>query len=91
MRTGENGSLRKNLHQFSGWTAAAIYDRYLADGNRDVAVAQLDALLSDFAAWSSERRTGKRSLLAARRLSTGMEESASREMPQCKKHPPQHQ
>ena len=32
LRTGENGGIRKNLHQFSGWVAAAVYDRWLADG-----------------------------------------------------------
>jgi hypothetical protein len=76
LRTGESASLRKNLHQFSGWTAAAIYDRYLADGNREVAVAQLDALLSDYAAWSSERRT-ESGLYWQRDVSDGMESSAS--------------
>ena len=25
-----------NLHQFSGWTAAALYEKWLADGNRDL-------------------------------------------------------
>ena len=74
--TGENGGLRKNLHQFSGWTAAAVYDRYLADGNREVAIAQLDALITDYAAWESERLT-ERGLFWQRDVSDGMEESAS--------------
>src|SRR5579863_4136473 len=30
LRTGEGGGIRKNLHQFSGWTSAAVYERWLA-------------------------------------------------------------
>ncbi len=76
LRTGEGGGLRKNLHQFSGWIAAAVYDRYLADGSREAAVSQLDALVADYAAWDSERLT-ESGLYWQRDVSDGMEESAS--------------
>jgi hypothetical protein len=76
LRTGENGGLRKNLHQFSGWVAAAVYDRYLADGRREAAVSQLDALKADYAAWENERLT-ETGLFWQRDVSDGMEESAS--------------
>jgi hypothetical protein len=45
MRTGEGGGLRKNFHQFSGWAAAALYDRLAADGNRSSAVGYFDPRL----------------------------------------------
>lgn len=76
LRTGENGGLRKNFHQFSGWAAAALYDRWLVDGNRDVLVSYLDALMADYAAWESERLTGS-GLFWQRDVSDGMESSVS--------------
>ncbi len=76
LRSGENGGLRKNFHQFSGWAAAAIYDRWLADGNRDSLVAYLDSLLLDYVTWERERLTPS-GLFWQRDVSDGMEESAS--------------
>ncbi len=76
LQTGEGGSIRKNLHQFSGWTAAAVYDLYLANHDRDFAVSQLTSLLADYAAWESERLT-ESGLFWQRDVSDGMEESAS--------------
>ncbi len=76
LRTGENGGLRKNLHQFSGWTAAALYDRWLADGNRESLLSYLDPLLLDYTAWESERLTAS-GLFWQRDVSDGMESSIS--------------
>ena len=76
LRTGENGGLRKNFHQFSGWAAAALYDRWLADGNRDALLQYLDPLILDYAAWESERLTGS-GLFWQRDVSDGMESSVS--------------
>lgn len=76
LRTGEGGGIRKNLHQFSGWTAAALYDRWLADGRRDFVVSYLDALLADHAAWDQERLTPS-GLYWQRDVSDGMESSIS--------------
>lgn len=76
LRTGEGGGIRKNLHQFSGWTAAALYDRWLADGRRDLLVSYLDALQADHAAWDQERLTPS-GLYWQRDVSDGMESSIS--------------
>ena len=29
---GDGGGLERHYHQFSNWTASAVYDRWLADG-----------------------------------------------------------
>jgi len=88
LRTGENGAvaakdaslsggtIRKNLHQFSGWTAAALHDRWLADGRTDALLANLDALIEDYAAWERERLTDT-GLFWQRDVSDGMESSIS--------------
>lgn len=76
LRTGDGGGIRKNLHQFSGWVAAALYDRWLADGRRDFAVSFLDALLTDYKAWEQERLTAS-GLFWQRDVSDGMESSIS--------------
>ena len=74
--TGENGGIRKNLHQFSGWTASAVYDHWLVRGNRSALEGYLDPLLLDYKAWESERLTDS-GLFWQRDVSDGMEESAS--------------
>ncbi len=76
LRTGENGGIRKNLHQFSGWTAAALYDRWLSDGNGASLLPYLDPLLADYAAWEQERLT-ESGLFWQRDVSDGMESSIS--------------
>ncbi len=76
LRTGENGGIRGNFHQFSGWAAAALYDRWLVDGRRDFLVSYLDALLLDYAAWERERLTDT-GLFWQRDVSDGMESSIS--------------
>jgi hypothetical protein len=76
LRTGENGGIRSNLHQFSGWTAAALYDKWLADGDRDLLTSNLDALILDYQAWEKERLTPS-GLFWQRDVSDGMESSIS--------------
>ena len=76
LRTGENGGLRRNFHQFSGWAAAALYDRFCADGNRQFVTSYLDALLLDYTSWERERLTDS-GLFWQRDVSDGMEESIS--------------
>jgi len=76
LTTGDNGSIRKNLHQFSGWTAAALYDRWLVQGDRTALFRYLDALILDYQAWETERLT-ESGLFWQRDVSDGMEESAS--------------
>jgi hypothetical protein len=76
LRTGENGGIRKNLHQFSGWVASAVYDRWLADGRAEFAASFLDPLIADYEAWEEERLTPSR-LFWQRDVSDGMESSIS--------------
>lgn len=76
LRGGQDGALHKNFHQFSGWAASALYDRWLADGRRDALVSSLDALLVDYRAWEQERLTAS-GLFWQRDVSDGMEESIS--------------
>jgi hypothetical protein len=76
LSTGENGGIRKNLHQFSGWTASAVYDRWLVQGDRAALVRYLDPLILDYQTWESERLTSS-GLFWQRDVSDGMEESAS--------------
>jgi hypothetical protein len=76
LRSGENRGLRKNFHQFSGWAAAALYDRWLVDDNRESLVSYLDALILDYRTWEAERLTPS-GLFWQRDVSDGMEESIS--------------
>jgi hypothetical protein len=76
LRSGEGGGLERHYHQFSNWTADAVYDRWLADGNTPAMVAQLDALRKDYAAWETERLTPG-GLFWQRDVSDGMESSIS--------------
>jgi len=76
LRTGEGGGIRKNLHQFSGWVAAMLYDRWLADGRREAMIPYLDALIADYKAWEAERLT-ESGLFWQRDVSDGMESSIS--------------
>ena len=76
LRSGDNDGIRKNVHQFSGWISAALWDRYLADGDAPAMTAYLDALLADYAAWETERLT-ESGLFWQRDVSDGMEESVS--------------
>jgi hypothetical protein len=70
------GGPRKNFHQFSGWAAAALWDRYCVDGRRDYVVSYLDSLILDYEAWEHERLTDS-GLYWQRDVSDGMEESVS--------------
>jgi len=74
--TGENGGIRSNLHQFSGWTAAALYDKWLTDGNRNLLTTYFDALILDYQAWEKEKLTPS-GLFWQRDVSDGMESSIS--------------
>jgi hypothetical protein len=76
LRTGPGGGLRPNLHQFSGWVAAMLYDRWLADGRREVLLSWLDAALADYRLWEQERLTTS-GLFWQRDVSDGMEVSIS--------------
>jgi hypothetical protein len=71
-----HGRPRQNFHQFSGWAAAALWDRYRVDGRRDFVVSYLESLITDYEAWERERLT-ESGLFWQRDVSDGMEESVS--------------
>ena len=76
LRSGENGGLQRHLHQYSGWTAAAVYDRWLVDARTEHAVALLDALILDYKTWEKERLL-ENGLFWQYDVRDGMEESVS--------------
>jgi hypothetical protein len=65
-----------HYHQFSNWTASAVYDRWLADGKTEAMTARLDSLIADYRAWDTERLTPS-GLYWQRDVSDGMESSIS--------------
>jgi hypothetical protein len=73
---GPNGALHPKLHQFSGWTSAAVYDHWLVNGDRDFLLSQLDALLVDYTTWEQERLLPS-GLFWQFDVADGMEESIS--------------
>ncbi|HEX3878398.1 MAG TPA: glycosyl hydrolase family 65 protein [Bryobacteraceae bacterium] len=76
LRSGAGHGIRANLHQFSGWVASAMYDRWLSDARTSFATAHLDALIEDYSAWERERLTDS-GLFWQRDVSDGMESSIS--------------
>jgi hypothetical protein len=76
LTTGDSGGIRGNFHQFSGWAAAALYERWMADGRRAFLTSCLDALVLDYRAWERERLTDS-GLFWQRDVSDGMESSIS--------------
>lgn len=76
LQSGEGGGLQRHFHQFSGWAAHALYERYLVNHERGYVLGLLDALVGDYAAWERERLTPS-GLSWQRDVSDGMEESAS--------------
>ena len=73
---GDGGSLERHYHQFSNWTASAVYDRWLADGDTKQMLTRLDSLIADYRAWETERLTPN-GLFWQRDVSDGMESSIS--------------
>jgi hypothetical protein len=76
LRGGPGGGPAKNLHQFSGWTAWAVLDRFHSTGNATAAAGYLEPLTADYRQWEEERLTPG-GLFWQRDVSDGMEESAS--------------
>jgi len=70
------GGLRKHYHQYSGWTAWAAYERWLADSDTARLTSHLDALVLDYRRWEEERLLPS-GLFWQYDVRDGMEESAS--------------
>ena len=76
LRSGEGGGLQPQFHQYSGWAAAAVYGRWLADGTTEFLLSLLDSLLLDYRAWEKERLLDS-GLFWQYDVRDGMEESIS--------------
>jgi hypothetical protein len=75
-RSGSGGEPAAHFHNFSGWAAAALYDRYLVTGDQSFLIELLDDLVDDFEAWQRERRRDN-GLYWQYDVRDGMEESIS--------------
>lgn len=76
LRSGNNGGLQRHYHQYSGWTPAAVYERWLADGDTERLIGLLDALILDYRAWERDRLLDS-GLFWQYDVRDGMEESIS--------------
>ena len=76
LRSGENGGFERHFHQYSGWTAAAAYERWLVDGNREFLLELLEPLMLDYRTWEKERLL-ESGLFWQYDVRDGMEESVS--------------
>lgn len=76
LRGGSSGGLQRHYHQFSNWTAAAVYGRFLSDGRKETVQALLDLLILDYETWEQERRLPS-GLFWQHDVRDGMEESVS--------------
>jgi hypothetical protein len=75
LRAG-SGTLQRHYHQYSNWTAAAVYERWLADGRSAAPLELLDALVLDYTTWERERLR-EDGLFWQYDVRDGMEESVS--------------
>ena len=73
---GNHGKLPPHFHQFSSWFAAAAWERYLVNGDRQFIVARLNDLVADYRTWESERQLPN-GLFWQYDVRDGMEESIS--------------
>ncbi|MBE0660659.1 MAG: glycoside hydrolase [Bryobacteraceae bacterium] len=71
-----SGGLHRHYHQFSNWTAAAVYERYLAGGRKQAMLDLFEALVLDYETWEKERLLDS-GLFWQHDVRDGMEESIS--------------
>lgn len=74
--SGPDGGPAPHFHKFSSWAAAALYNRYLVNGDRAFVVDMLDDLVRDYERWEAER-LGPDGLYWQFDVADGMEESIS--------------
>lgn len=75
-RSGRDGGPAEHFHKYSSWAAAAIYDRYLVNADRDFVIDLLDDLIADYQRWEAERGRSD-GLFWQYDVADGMEESIS--------------
>lgn len=73
---GNEGKPMKKLHKFSNWTADALYQKYLVDGNRNYLLDMLPDLIADYTRWEKERKLSN-GLFWQKDVQDGMEEQIS--------------
>jgi hypothetical protein len=73
---GNDGAPMKKLRNFSSWTAYAVYNRYLADGDKEFMLDMLPDLEQDYKNWESDHRLPDGMYWQAD-VQDGMEESVS--------------
>jgi hypothetical protein len=73
---GDHGKAQPHFHRYSSWFAAAVYERYLANADRQSVTSLLDDLAADFQQWEQERRLTN-GLFWQYDVRDGMEESIS--------------
>jgi len=73
---GDHGKPEPHFHKYSSWFADAVYERYLADGDRRFATGLLRDLVADYSVWQSERQLTN-GLFWQFDVRDGMEESIS--------------
>jgi hypothetical protein len=73
---GNHGKPQPHFHNYSSWFAAAVYDRYLVNGDRRFVIGLLPDLVADYRAWETERQLPN-GLFWQYDVRDGMEESIS--------------
>lgn len=73
---GNEGKPMKKLHKFSNWTADALYQKYLVDGNKNYLLDMLPDLVADYTRWEKERKLSN-GLFWQKDVQDGMEEQIS--------------
>lgn len=76
LQSGKDGSLQQHYHKYSSWTAAAAYDWWLVNSERQFITSLLDSLILDYRTWEQERLTSN-GLFWQFDVRDGMEESVS--------------
>ncbi len=73
---GNGGESQPHFHNYSSWFAAAVWNRYLVNGDKTFAVSLLRDLAADYRAWARERQLAS-GLFWQLDVRDGMEESIS--------------
>ncbi|MBV9081168.1 MAG: hypothetical protein JOZ62_00720 [Acidobacteriaceae bacterium] len=76
LKSGADGGLQPRFHQFSGWAAAAVYDRWLVNGDTRFLTSLFDPLTVDYRTWEDDRELAN-GLFWQTDVADGMEESIS--------------
>lgn len=84
---GNEGKPQAHLHRFSGWLAAALYQRSLVQGDSRFEQGLLDDLVADYETWVKERGTAQ-GLFWQYDVRDAMEESISGSRTKMNLRPP---